>query len=79
MSIHCRPRVDRCFGQASTDVGRRIDHDHIGRLSVNYRRDIGQLSAKMSTNTMVLIDISADTWLIVPVDIDWPSIGQHNE
>ena len=48
MSIHCRPRVDRCFGRASTDVGRRIDRDHIGRLSVNYRRDISQLSANMS-------------------------------
>ena len=68
MSIHCRPRVDRFFGPASTDVGRRIDRDHIGRLSVNYRRDIGQLSANMSTDTMVPIDISADSrpipWVI---------------
>ena len=61
MSTHCRPRVNRCFGRASTDVGRRIDRDHIGRLSVNYRRDIGQLWANMSTETMVPIDISADT------------------
>ena len=52
MSIHCWPRVDRCFVRASTDVVRRIDRDHIGRLSVNYRRDIGQLSANMSTDTM---------------------------
>ena len=58
--IHCRPRVDRCFGRASTGVGRRIDRDHIGRLSVNYRRDIGQLSANTSTDTMVPIDVSAD-------------------
>ena len=36
-----RPRVDRCFYRASTDVGRGIDRDHIGSLSVNYRRDIG--------------------------------------
>ena len=60
MSIHCRLRVDRCCGRASIDVGRRIDRDHIGRLSVNYRRDIGQLSANMSTDTMVPIDVSAD-------------------
>ena len=57
MSIHCRPRVDRCFGQASTNVSRRIDRDHIGRLSVNYRRDISQLSA----DTMVLVDVSANS------------------
>ena len=68
----CRSTVDReptdVFGPASTDVGRRIDRDHIGRLSVNYRRDIGQLSANMSTDTMVPIDISADSrpipWVI---------------
>ena len=68
MSIHCRPRVDRCFVRASTDVVRRIDRDHIGRLSVNYRRDIGQLSVNMSTDTMVPLDISADSrpipWVI---------------
>ena len=61
-------RDSRFFGPASTDVGRRIDRDHIGRLSVNYRRDIGQLSANMSTDTMVPIDISADSrpipWVI---------------
>ena len=38
----CWFTVDQCFVGASTDVCRRIDHDHIGRLttggiSVNYR------------------------------------------
>ena len=64
----CRSTVDRCFVRASTDVGRRIDRDHIGRLAVNYRRDIGQRSANMSTDTMVPLDISADSrpipWVI---------------
>ena len=42
MSIDCRLRVDRRFGRDATDVVR----DHIGSLSVNYRRDISQLSAE---------------------------------
>ena len=46
MSIDCRLRVNRCFGRASTDVRRGIDRDHIGSISVNYRRDIGQLSVE---------------------------------
>ena len=46
MSIDCRPRVDRCFRGDSTDVGRGIDRDRIGSLSVNYRRNIGELSAE---------------------------------
>ena len=44
--IDCRPRVDRCFRGDSTDVGRGIDRDRIGSLSVNYRRNIGELSAE---------------------------------
>lgn len=45
VSIDYRPRVDRCIGQAFTDVGRGIDrHRGIGSLSVNYRWHIGQLS-----------------------------------
>ena len=52
MSIDCRPRVDRCFGSASTDFGRGIDCDHVGsiyrsttgRISVNYRQSVGRVS-----------------------------------
>ena len=49
--IDCRPRVDRCFRGDSTDVGRGIDRDRIGSLSVNYggisvnsRRNVGRVS-----------------------------------
>ena len=45
-SVDCRPRVDRCFSGNSTDVGRGIDRDRIGSLSVNYRRNIDHLSAE---------------------------------
>ena len=50
MSLDCRPRVERCFARASTDVGRGIDRDHIGHgsttdgISVNYRRNVGCVS-----------------------------------
>ena len=44
MSIDYRPRVYRCFYRASTGVGRGIDRDHIGSLSVNYRRNVGRIS-----------------------------------
>ena len=45
-SIDSRPRVNQCFGRASTDVSPGIDCDHIGSLSVNYWRDISQLLAE---------------------------------
>ena len=79
MSIHCWPRVDRCFVRNSTDVGQRIDRDHIRRLSVSYRRNIGQLAADMSTDAIVSVDISirpifdADIWrptLVGRVSVD---------
>ena len=44
--LTCLSTVDQCFGRASTDVGRAIDRDHVGNISVNYRQDIGQLSAE---------------------------------
>ena len=49
LSIACQPRVNRCFGRASTDVGRGIDRDHIGStttggISVNYRWSVGRVS-----------------------------------
>ena len=42
--LTCRSTVDRCFGRASTDVGRGIDRKHIGSLSVNYRRNVGRVA-----------------------------------
>ena len=73
MSIDCRLRVGRCFGRTSTDVGRGIDRDHIGSLSVNYRRDIGQPSAECRSCSIrqlilsVIID-TIDRYLILSTD-----------
>ena len=75
MSIDCRPRVDLCFGRASTDVGRGIDRDHIGSLSVNYRRDIGLLSAECRS---CIIRQSSESLPIQSADLSTDTIGDIN-
>ena len=72
--LTCRSTVDRCFGRASTDVGRGIDRDHMGSISVNYRRDIGQLSVECRS---CIIRQSSESLPILSADLSTDTIDQY--
>ena len=70
--LTCRSTLDRCFGRGPTDVGRGIDRDHMGSISINYRRDIGQLTVECRS---CIIRQSSGSLPILSANLSTDTIG----